>query len=97
MAFPAWSLVGKTSDSACSIGGCVPCANGIRVPLGFHPHALQRCVRVNFRPWRRPLLCSGPLALLCLELNRSSGGAASLVGWGLFLPPVVGGVVAGKS
>jgi len=30
-------------------------------------------------------------------LNRSSCGAASLVGWGLFLPPVVGGTVAGKS
>jgi len=30
-------------------------------------------------------------------LNRSSRRAASLVGWGLFLPPVVGGTVADKS
>ena len=30
-------------------------------------------------------------------LNRFSCGAASLVGWGLFLPPVVGGTVADKS
>ena len=30
-------------------------------------------------------------------LNRSSYRAASLVGWGLFLLPVVDGVVADKS
>jgi len=30
-------------------------------------------------------------------LNRSSCRAASLVGWGLFLPPVVGGATSDKS
>ena len=32
-----------------------------------------------------------------IALNRFSCRAASLVGWGLFLPPVVDGVVADKS
>ena len=68
MAFPAWALVGKTGDSACSIGGCVPCANGIRVPLGFHPHALQRRVRVSIGLGAGPrfaLPCLQPRAWLC--------------------------------
>ena len=97
MAFPAWALVGKTGDSACSIGGCVPCANGIRVPLGFYPHALQRRVRVGIGPW----LCPGAGPCFALwprpELNRFSRWAASLVGWGLFLLPAMHGVGAGKS
>ncbi len=38
----------------------------------------------------------GPVGRVAI-LNRSSCGAASLVGWGLFLLPVVGGVVADKS
>ena len=103
MAFPAWALVGKTGDSACSIGGCVPCANGICVPLGFHPHALQRRVRVGIGPW----LCPGAGPCFALwprlasprprpELNRFSRWAASLVGWGLFLLPAMHGVGAGK-
>ena len=37
----------------------------------------------------------GPVG--CVVLNRSSRKAASLVGWGLFLVPVVGGAVASKS
>jgi len=102
MAFPAWALVGKTGDSACSIGGCVPCANGIRVPLGFHPHALQRRVRVGIGPGYA--LAPGFALRPCLasphprpELNRFSRWAASLVGWGLFLLPAMHGVGAGKS
>ena len=96
MAFPAWALVGKAGDSACSIGGCVPCANGIRVPLGFHPHALQRRVRVGIGPGHalRPCLA---MPRPRLELNRFSRWAASLVGWGLVLLPAVHGVGAGKS
>ena len=37
----------------------------------------------------------GPVGYVVL--NRSSCRAASLVGWGLFLPPVVDGAVADKS
>ena len=38
----------------------------------------------------------GPVGHVAI-LNRSSYRAASLVGWGLFLPPVVGGVTSDKS
>ena len=38
----------------------------------------------------------GPVGRVAI-LNRSSCRAASLVGWGLFLPPVVGGVTSDKS
>ena len=39
----------------------------------------------------------GPVGrIVLIVLNRFSCRAASLVGWGLFLPPVVGGVVADK-
>ena len=102
MAFPAWALVGKAGDSACSIGGCIPCANGIRVPLGFHPHALQRRVRVSIGPGYAlapgfALQLRLVLPRLRPELNRSSSWAASLVGWGLVLLSVVHGVGFGKS